>query len=421
MENTSMGYHTFAFFQKIDYEEYCILENDFIGYMRKTGKLKKSPVETKEGVRIGWQYSYKINEDKGIRWLLLSRKVKNNYVIRGVLVVINPESLIENNYIRAAEEDDLKKVEEIYNREAGNISRVFLKFGECSLNRVDPCVNIDLKELGIPCTPEQMIKLIKRGNIPRHYEERKECYDEKQRRMVADKNSFYLETKSSVINFYWKYAKQGEKHPNHSKRESSRNVIRLEVQCKYLKLYALIKNINQESKYDESDEGLLRDEMYLKMYEGMYNPVIPIDIVLSAKIYENIICKNIYKILRQGDYFTLDIARNIVESYCFRSGKEERMIEVLESVNESHGIAKAKSKLQKDEIVRFNKALKELDTIWVNPVTIPRRWNIKHIPNLLRTYYDARCEEHLVTKYEEYVMNHIAEVLKKESSDKILI
>ena len=417
MENTSMGYHTFAFFQKMDYEEYCILENDFIGYMRKTGKLKRSPVKTKEGVQIGWQYTYKINEDKGIRWLLLSRQAKNNYVIRGVLVVINPESLIENNYIRAAEEDDLKKVEEIYNRAAENISKVFLKFGACSLNRVDPCVNIDLKELGIPCTPEQMIKLIKRGNIPRHYEERKECYDKKQRRMVADKNSFYLENKSSVINFYRKYAKQGENHPNYSKRESSRNVIRLEVQCKYLRLYTLSKDIRQESKYYSTNEGFSADEAYMRMYEGNHQSVIPIDAVLSEKIYEDIIRKNVYKVLRKGDYFTLDLARDIVESHHFKNSKEDRMIDALELINTSKGIAKARLNLQKSEFDGFNRALKELDCILVNPVTIPRRWGIKHIPNLLRAYYDAIYEEQLVSVQEYYALQHIEEVLKKQGTD----
>ncbi len=413
MENTSMGYHTFAFFQKTDEEEYQVLENDFIGYMQRTKKLKRSPVQNKDKIQIGWQYTYKDDKEKGIHWLMLSSKAKNNYVTRGVLAVINQEALIENNYIRAAKDDDLKEVEEIYNRETEKISKIFLKFGSCSLNRVDPCLNIDLKELGIPCTPEQMMKLIKRGNIPRYYEERKECYDSKQRRMVSDKNSFYLESKSSVINFYWKYAKQGKKHPNYSKRESSRNVIRLEVECKYLKLYALVKNRNRESKYYESAEGLSIDEMYMRMYKGIYNPVIPIDVVLSANIYEPIIRKSIYKILRKGNYFTLDIARDIVESYHFRSSKEERMIEVLESVNESHGIAKAKSKLRENEFRRFNKALKELDKILVNPVTIPRRWDVKHIPNLLRAYYDSIYEEQLVSYQEYAAMKRIEEVLEK--------
>ncbi len=413
MENTSMGYHTFAFFQKTDEEEYQSLENDFVVYMRRTKKLKRTPVLKKGKVQIGWKYTYRDDKDKGIYWLMLSNKAKNNYVIRGVLAVINPEALIENNYIKAAKDDDLEEVEKIYNREAEKISKTLLKFGSCSLNRVDPCLNIDLKELGIPCTPEQMMKLIKRGNIPRHYEERMECFDKKQRRMVADKNSFYLESKSSVINFYWKYAKQGEKHPNYSKRESSRNVIRLEVECKYLKLYALVKNKNRESKYYESDEGLSLEEMYMRAYEGIYNPVIPIDVVLSANIYEPIICKSIYKVLRKGDYFTLDIAREIVESHQFRESKEERMIEVLESVNESNGITKAKAKLQGDELARFNKALKELDSILVNPVTIPRRWDIKHIPNLLRAYYDSIYEEQLVPCQEYDAIKRIEEVLER--------
>lgn len=408
-----MGYHTFAFFQKTNEEEYQLLESDFIGYMRRTKKLKRSPVKSRDGIQIGWQFTYGDNKNKGIRWLMLSSRARNNYITRGVLTVINPGTLIGNNYIVASREDDLKEVEEIYNREAENISKILLKFGACSLNRVDPCLNIDLKELDFMCSPEQMMVLIKRGNIPRYYRERKECFDEKQHRKIADKDSFYLENNSSVINFYWKYAKQGKKHPNYSKRELSRNVIRLEVQCKYLKLYALSKNIRQESKYYEPDERLSIDEMYMRMYYEVYNPVIPIDVVLSEKVYESIICQNIYKVLRKGDYFTLDIARDIVESYHFRSSKEERIIDTLEMINESHGIAKAKSKIREAEIAKFNKALKELDSIFVNPVTIPRRWNIKHIPNLLRAYYDSIYEEELVPMQEYEAWKHIEESLSK--------
>lgn len=408
-----MGYHTFAFFQKTNEEEYQILDNDFIGYMRETKRMKKTPVEGKDKVQIGWQYSYKDNQDKGIRWLLLSSKAKNNYVTRGVLVVVNPKTLIENNYIVAAEETDLKEVEEIYNREAGNISKVLLKFGACSLNRADPCLNIDLKELDFPCTPEQMMILIKRGNIPRHYKEREDCYDERQRRMIADKDSFYLESKSSVVNYYWKYPKVREGHPDYGNRESFRNVIRFEVQCKYLKLYILSKDIREESKYYIHEEGLSLDEMYQRMRDEIRNPAIPIDVVLSEKNYESIIRRDFYRVLRKGDYFTLDIAEDIVESYHFRSSKEERMIEALEMINKSHGIAKAKSKIPKTEIAKFNKALKELDSILVNPVTIPRRWNIKHIPNLLRAYYDSIYEEQLVPTYEYNARKRIEKILDK--------
>lgn len=126
MENTSMGYHTFAFFQKTNEEEYQNLDSDFIRYMQKTKKMKRTPVEGKDKVRIGWQFSYLNKEDKGIRWLFLSKKTKNNYAIFGVLVVINQETLIENNYIRAAREDDLTTVEEIYNRKRKRFLRDYL-------------------------------------------------------------------------------------------------------------------------------------------------------------------------------------------------------------------------------------------------------------------------------------------------------
>lgn len=412
MGNTSMGYHTFAFFQKTDYEEYWSLEADFDRYVNETGKLKKSPATNKDNEQIGWRFSYKDNKDKGLYWIMLSGDAKNYYVTRGVLSVINPKSLLEDEYIVAAEESDLEEVEEIYNREVEKISKVLLKLGACSINRADPCLNIDIKELGIPCTPEQMMHLIKQGNIPRHYKERRK-YNEKQRRMVDDKNSFYLESKSSVINYYWKYVKQKKEHPNYSKRELSKNVIRLEVECKYLKLYALTKDVRRESKYYESGEVLSMDEMYMRMYEGNYNPAIPIDIVLSERFYANIIRRDFNRVLRKGDYFTLDIARGIVESYYFRSSKEERMIEVLEAVNESRGIAKAKAKCRENEISKFNQALRELDDIFVNPVTIPRRWDIDHIPNLLSAYDDAQCDEQLVPYKEYYAKKHIEDFLEK--------
>ncbi len=67
---------------------------------------------------------------------------------------------------------------------------------------------------------------------------------------------------------------------------------------------------------------------------------------------------------------------------------------------------------RKKELHRFNKALWELDKILVNPVTIPRRWNTRHIPNLLRAYYDSIYEEQLVPCQEYEAMKRIEEVLE---------
>ena len=304
-------------------------------------------------------------------------------------------------------------VERIYNSEAARISQSLASFGSCSLNRVDPCLNIDLEELKIPCTPKQMMELIKQGNIPKRYKERDEEYDTKQHRWVKDKNSFYLESKSATINYYWKYPKQDEKHPNYAFRELSRNVIRLEVQCKYPKLYPLSKNLRHKSKFYISDENASLEELYERIINEIRSPSIPIDVMLSEEVYDNLIRKDFYRILRKGDYFTLDGARSIVESHRFRNDKEERIIYTLELVKKSHGIAKAKSRLHGPDLTDFNRSLNDLDDMLINPVTLPRRWNIKYIPNLLRAYDDARCEERILIDKEGLAWKHIKEYLSK--------
>lgn len=407
LENTSLGYHTFAFFQKEKEDIFNALTTDFIAYANKNNDIKRFRLKNNKG----WEYAYKSN--KGIRWLLLSFKVQNSFSVQGVLVVVNPKALIERNYIAASEEDDLDIVEKVYNSEAAQISPLLSAFGSCSLSRVDSCLNIDLKELSIPCTPEQMMGLIKQGNIPKHYKERDEEYDKRQHRWVKDKNSFYLESKSATINYYWKYPKQDERHPNYAFRELSRNVIRLEVQCKYLKLYPLSKNIRDKSRFCIADENISIDETYERVITNIRNPSIPIDVMLSEEVYDNLVRKDFYRILRKGDYFTLDGARSIVESYQFRNDKEERIIYALELVKERHGIAKAKSRLHGSDLTDFNRSLKDLDDMLINPVTLPRRWNIKYIPNLLRAYDDAKYEEQILFDKEGLAWKHIEEYLSK--------
>lgn len=107
----------------------------------------------------------------------------------------------------------------------------------------------------------------------------------------------------------------------------------------------------------------------------------------------------------------MDDARSIVETYNFRRDKEERLIYALEMVNESRGIEKAKTKMYGPDLDDFKRSLKDLDNMLINPVTIPRRWNIRYIPNPLRSYYDALYEEELVPVSEYQARKHIDEFL----------
>lgn len=47
----------------------------------------------------------------------------------------------------------------------------------------------------------------------------------------------------------------------------------------------------------------------------------------------------------------------------------------------------------------------------VNPVTIPRRWNIPHIPNLLRAYYELPYDDALIPEEEYMARKKIEAVL----------
>ena len=412
MENTSAGYHTFSFYQKLKADEYSELITDFRMYEIENKDVGSFPIKDKNGKIIGWEYFHK--KDKGIRWLLLSSTAPNGFFWQGIAAIINPRALIEKNYIAAAQEDDLEVVERIFNSEAAKISPIIWRFGSCSLNRADFCLNIDLKELGIPCSPKEMITLIKRGNIPKRYKERTK-YHEKYHRWISDKNTFYLESKSMNINYYWKFPQQeNDAHPNFAFRKLSYNVIRFEVQYKYPKLYQLVKDIKENSKFSAS--SLSPEELDELFSSGIgYNPSIPIDVTLSSKVSDSVNRKHLAQIIGRGDYFTLDGARSIVESYNYKRNKEERLVKALELINECHGVAKAKAKLNGRDLTDFNRSLKDLDKILVNPVTIPRRWNIVYIPNPMRAYDNSIYVEELVPVQEHIARQHIIEFLSERA------
>ena len=66
------------------------------------------------------------------------------------------------------------------------------------------------------------------------------------------------------------------------------------------------------------------------------------------------------------------------------------------------GIHRVKSTLQGEDLETFRRTLRDLDEINVNPVTIPREWNIKGIPNLLNAY-DRRIEDEIFKQQLEEV------------------
>lgn len=407
--NTSIGFHTFSFFQKVDEFDFDTLKSDFAAAYYK-GDTGIDRVFTKKHTPI---YMYKT--EKGIRWVLVESKTDNGFKNYGVCVIINPKALISKDYITACDERDVEIIEKIYNERISKISPILGKFGMCAISRSDPCINIDLAEVGISCSCDQMMELIRRGNIPKRYKERK-SYDKVQRREVPDKGQLYLVGKSTNINCYQKYHQQGEKHPNYAHRREAENVIRFEVQCHYPKLYAISREKKEQSKFNLYNQTATMEEEYDLLAGGFKSPSIPADIILANEVTGSLCEKYFNEILRKGDYFTLDIAERIIKSYNYRREKEERLLFMLNIVSESKGISKAESKLSGLDLRDFKKSLRDLDDILVNPVTIPRRWGITHIQNLYRAVNDLFYEEQLIPASEYSALKHINEILMEKNN-----
>ena len=100
------------------------------------------------------------------------------------------------------------------------------------------------------------------------------------------------------------------------------------------------------------------------------------------------------KVIGKGDWYSMQEAIRIIEAKHFNSQKERHLIEALHLISLHRSIATAKSLLEKKELDTFKYTLNELSKLNINPVTIPKRWNIGHIPNLLYIYYrKARAAE----------------------------
>lgn len=398
---SSIGYHTAMVFMKITKTEAMSIYEDFVRYGNKTGEIRTRPIHTTtidsdadkfiKQLYSGLSKIHRMEytcKDKGLRWdmrrsISSPGYIKSNFVGEDtpctIKAKINPKVLNgEFDYLTAATSDCLRDVEKAFNIEAAKISPLLRKFDAYAYNRIDYCFNGDTNELRIGCTVEQMMKLMKRGNIPDGFHERTK-YDANSHREKSCKDSFYLKSNSVVINCYCKGKQLEKQHSDNICIDNSHNLIRFEVQCKYSKVYAMSSVIKEENNGSNA--------MMMKA-------------LISNKVCEDVIRKYFSKIVRKGHYFTLSIARKIVKAHNFRRDKEERLIYALELINECRGIAKAKSKLLGIDLQEFKRSLKDLDDILVNPVTVPRDWKIDYIPNLLWAYYDSIYDEQLITLQE---------------------
>ncbi len=124
-------------------------------------------------------------------------------------------------------------------------------FEHYKIKRIDYCVNFSLSELAPGCSSDQVMKLIRRGDVPPHFREWTE-FDSTAHRMKSKPDSFYLICKSANINCYGKQVElreRNQKNPGSISQailKEAQDIIRFEVQCKYPKVYALSRRAEKD-------------------------------------------------------------------------------------------------------------------------------------------------------------------------------
>lgn len=408
MLHSSAGFHTLTLFRQFDKKDNRKIITHFKKYSEETGLIKmyyanngkKDLIYENGGLTIRNRQDLRIvyyNEYHGIDWTIRRNDWSRDFKQYTVEVKINPKILGGvQDYINAATYADMEAAISNFNIKSERISPLLGNFKMYTLKRIDYCINFDLEELAPGCSPEQIMSLIKRGDIPAHYKEFIE-YDNVSHRSKSKSGSFYLISKSANINCYSKYielrersSKAGLSPVPQTVIDSARNIIRFEVQCKYRKTYTAALSAERNGNHDTNK------------YEAL----------LSCMSCDTEIEYYFKKIIKKGDWYSLREAINIVGFQNFNKQKERRLINVLQTVNQCRSLAKAKGLYQGAELDTFKKSLNDLSSLNINPVTIPKEWGIKHIPNLLYAFYDKRNDEKNKENMEKFT-----QYLLKERTD----
>lgn len=418
MLRSSLGFHTMSLFLRLSRKEVEQLIRHFDKYRTHTDVIRMLMPDVMPGGERKWSeyslkysgtslllplrleifYSYK-SEDRGIKWTIRSDRQSENYKEYVLRVTVNPKILSGiHDYITAAIYDDMTVAIDNFNLISKSISPVLGTFEQYTLQRIDYCINCALNELAPGCTYEHMMALIKRADIPSRYKELEE-YDPISHRMKSKPGSLYLMNGSVHVNYYSKYMKFQEQNRENIKKgrppipqetmDAAQDIIRLEVQCMYRKTYALSRKTNRVGDNN------------INYYEELLNHATCVGVIDTY--YK--------KIIGRGDWYTLQEATRKIRSHHFNRQKEERLLKALKLVNDCRSVAKAKAAHQGSDLDAFKRTLGDLASLGINPVTIPREWGIKHIPNLLYAYFDKVSEEKSKKEIEEFKMECLKEYL----------
>ncbi|MFC4596865.1 hypothetical protein [Cohnella hongkongensis] len=349
--------HTVEMFCKIKSDYYSAL----LRTLRKLSKLYKARCYDKKNLT-----HCELLKNNGLNLTLKRIELEDGISYSALEIIMNPARLLnENEYfqltdlhhyeaIEKAFEKVFKPIKIGFERDKKNkhIKFKLHKISSYNFKRVDFAVNIITEHI------ELYMRLIRRANIPEGFH-LFDMPDLVSKRRKPPKDSFYIVHKNKkgnktvTVTCYNKGAQlKSENLP--FDEEKVMYALRFEVQCEYGKTYNLTRNI------EFSQKGFLY--------------------FLSRDVSENILNFYFKKTIGYGDYYTLPKAKEIIQSKRLKTEKKHALLKTLEQVNEKRRIWKARDMVSNKR--EFDKRIKELHKLGVNPVTIPVRWNVDYLPCL---------------------------------------
>lgn len=291
---------------------------------------------------------YKVEElrELGLSHIVLTskqRNVKYRYNFMQITIRLNPLKLIGINKLEVLKNEHIEEVKKTFTEEVQKIHRSLPRLEHWTVNRIDYAINIKTSYV------EEYIKLFQRGDKPRSF---KELYCSKSKTRKQREGSFYLFNNSVGINFY---NKEHERLSQNLNKDGAKDLLRLEVQCKKPKTNTLKAKYAFNSRYLEH---YLNQEVSYQQLEYYYNTTIG-----------------------TGDYYKLTEAIRIVQESNYTSKTKEKLINVLRAINKCRSIWKAREESKYNSSC-FNRYLKQIRVLGVNPVTIPARWRVNRLDNI---------------------------------------
>jgi hypothetical protein len=186
----SIGYHTFTVFTRIYYDEAndirkafqrCSQLYDHITFYPYGKTIKEEmPDGTYDDVYPHYRAYYYVGNHWIVRWTIRYSNYERDMNFFYIEATINPKILLgENDFITATDQSYILGICEKYNSIIKEISDLIPEFKWYLPNRVDYCFNSDIRPEVFGCNGKQMMKLIKRSDIPSRFNEYNPKYDKK--------------------------------------------------------------------------------------------------------------------------------------------------------------------------------------------------------------------------------------------------